>query len=144
MALALPGHTTATVGVPWTPAGMGEHTLTAIADSDDEVNESDEANNDMAYPVIVALYDQFYADSGGAPDPAYDPITGYGWLSGTQTDTWGSTPEESYRWNPAGPVRYRFDYLAPDADYHVDATPLSVSPALLTTAVTVTGRPLRG
>jgi len=120
---SVPAGGTAQAQVSWVAAGKGPHTIYAIADSQGQVNESEEDNNTGSEPLYVGISDQVYLDCGSDADPAYDPSAGYGYLTGEPL-IWGGTPIETARWNPDGSagVQYQFDYLLRSAVYHLDLT----------------------
>lgn len=108
-----------TVTASWLAGPMGTHQIYALADPTGVAPESYEDNNAASDSIFVGMPGEFYADSGGGDDPAYDAQIGYGYLNG-QPVSWGSTPTETARWNSGGEVSYRFDYLIAGATYHLD------------------------
>jgi hypothetical protein len=65
-----------------------------------------------------------YIDCGdaGTTDYAYTTEAGQGYLNGTVSTAWGTTPLESVRYNASsGEVQYRFDGLDPSKNYKVTA-----------------------
>ena len=80
------------------------------------MKEFDEGNNQTWRDVYVGFKGPILLDSGGAPDPAYTPEVGYGFVDEGQADVvanCGSEPYQTYRRGPDGQVTYRFDHLLP-------------------------------
>jgi len=65
-----------------------------------------------------------YLDSGPDParDPAYSSASGYGYLNGYGSQSWGTTPAETVRTISGSELRYRFDNLLPGRDYQLNLT----------------------
>lgn len=116
----------ALVAFEWTPTQVGEHRLFVVVDREGVVDEADRSNNLAWKDVVVGLKSPVLLDSG-APggDPAYDPLTGYGYVDRGLPDVLaacgvGTEPENTLRRDPDGEVVYRFNHLAPSHFYHLD------------------------
>jgi hypothetical protein len=111
----------------WTPTSLGEHQLFLVLDEAEVVSESNEGNNRPWKTVYVGLPGPVMLDSGNASsDVAFSTTTGFGFVDEGQPDvldTCGSgNATETYRLDPSGAVKYRFDYLQPGHFYHLDIT----------------------
>jgi hypothetical protein len=115
---------TGTLSFTWIPNKPGYARLYAEADTGNTVNEFDEGNNGLWRDVYVGLAAPITLDSGAVDEAAYIPDTGYGFVDTGQPDEQicNSAPDESARWDPSGPIHYRFDHLLPGHFYHLDLT----------------------
>jgi uncharacterized repeat protein (TIGR01451 family) len=110
-----------TVTVPWVPLDLGPVTLYAVADSGGAVSEFDETNNVQTQSAYVGWGAPVYVDAGGSPDPLYDPLVGYGYLTPGALVSCGAEPYQTYRQAASGEqLQYRFDHLLPGRFYHLD------------------------
>ena len=150
LAPALPGGATTPITFTWTPAAPGLHRLTARADRDGQVDESDEGNNDRMARVYVGFSGPLLLDSGvQAADPPYSATAGYGAVDEGQPDVaaicgTGASPAETLRRDPGGRVVYRFDHLLPGHFYHLDTTLYECDGAHRQETIKVDGNALLG
>ena len=120
-ASSTPGITTVQATIPAGDlAHFGPHTITATVNNTNSVNESNTTNDQSQSSLYVGL-PATYIDSGGPSDKAYSAAAGYGYLNGS-TQSFGSTPQETVRYDGSGPVQYQFDGLQPGRSYHLDAS----------------------
>jgi len=120
------------VSASWTVAGAsGRHTIYAVLDPGNDIQESNETNNKGSTPtgegILIAYWDNISVDcgtdSGARPDIEYSSSDGYGYQNG-DAFTWGDgvddTPLETVRFAFDGELVYRFDNLSPWYAYNLD------------------------
>ena len=120
----VPALSSIVVALPWSPATAGGHMLRVVADDTNVVAEPRELNNDATASGYAGFFTPLTIDNGGATDPPYTPVLGYGYLTeGTVRDCGGAEPYETYRQNPSGnQLLYQYDHLLPGRFYHLDLT----------------------
>ena len=120
--LAVAGGDLTVLECSWIPETTGPYRLFTKADRDNEVDEYDEANNEHWRDLYVGFAGPVLLDSGGAPDPAYTPAQGHGYLNGEPSTFCGDERHQSQRTDTEGTLQYRFDHLLPNHYYHLDLT----------------------
>lgn len=112
----------------WTPTAAGSQRLFVVVDQGQAINDADRSNNLAWQDVYIGFAGPLLLDSGGATDPPYSAVPGYGVVDEGPVDvvgTCGPAVHESYRLDTTstgGRVVYNFDHLLPGHFYHLDVT----------------------